>query len=88
MTVVNVQLTHDSNPSANMQPSHTQCPTSTINSITHPHTSFEQAKQIIMNIDALLHSSTVQNKILQELNLHDLCKYSSTQQAYLYENSD
>ena len=26
------------------------------NSITHPDTSFEQAKQIIMNIDALLHT--------------------------------
>ena len=41
-----------------------------------------------MNIDALLHSTTLQNKILQVLNFHGLCKYSSTQQVYLYENSN
>ena len=42
----------------------------------------------MMNIDALPHSSTLQNKILWELNIHGLCKYSSTQQTYLYENSN
>ena len=41
-----------------------------------------------MNIDELPHSSTLQNKMLWELYLHGLCKYSSTQQEYLYENSN
>ena len=86
--ITNVQSTHDSHPSANKQPSHTQQPVSPINSITHPDTRFEQAKHIIMNIDTLSHSPTEQNKILQELNLHGLCKYSSIQQAYLYKNSN
>ena len=49
---------------------------------------FEQAKQIIMNIDVLSHSPTLQNKILQELNLRSLCKYKNTHQACLYENSN
>ena len=48
----------------------------------------KQAKQIIMNIDTLSHSPTLQNKLLQELNLHGLCKYNSMQQASLYENSN
>ena len=53
----------------------------------NPVTNFEHAKQIIMNIEALPHSPTLHNKILQELNLSGLCKYNSTQQAYLYKNS-
>ena len=81
-----IQLTHDSIPGANMLPSHAQ-PVLPIYSITHPDTGFEQAKQIIMYINTLSHSPTVENKILQELNLHGLCKYNSTQ-AYLYENSN
>ena len=47
----------------------------------------EQAKQIIKNKDVLSHSPPLQNKILQELNLHSLCKYNNTHQAYIYENS-
>ena len=34
------------------------------------------------SIDTLSHSTTLQNKILQELNFHGLCKYSSTQQVF------
>ena len=49
---------------------------------------FKQAKQIIMNIDVLSHSPTLQTKILQELNLHGLCKYNNAQQACLYEDSN
>ena len=41
-----------------------------------------------MNIDVLSHSLTLQNKILQELNLHGLCKYNNVKQAYFYENSN
>ena len=40
-----------------------------------------------MNVDALSHSPTLCNKILQELFLNGLCKYNSTYQAYLYKNS-
>ena len=70
------------------QPIQTYRPTSPKNSITHPATNFEQAKQIIMNIEKLSHTSTVQKKIVWELNLHGLCKYNNTQQAYLYVNSN
>ena len=41
---------------------------------TNPITNFERAKQIIMVIDALMHSSELYNKILQELNHNDLCQ--------------
>ena len=51
---------------------HTHRPVSPKNSITHPATSFKQAKEIIMNIDALSHSPILQNKFLQELNLPQL----------------
>ena len=40
-----------------------------------------------MDIDALSHSPTLHNKILQELNLNGLCQYYNTHQAYLFENS-
>ena len=56
--------------------------------ITHPVTNFEQAKQIIMNIDALSHSPTPHHKILQEFNLNGLCKNNNTYQSYLYKNSN
>ena len=87
------QSIHDPNPSdihsqINAQPIQTYRPVSPKSSITHPATNFEQAKQIIMDIDALSFSPTLQNKILQELKLHGLCKYNNTQQAYLYENSN
>ena len=41
-----------------------------------------------INSCTLSHWPTVQNKILKELNLHGLCKYNRTQQAYFYENSN
>ena len=34
------------------------------------------------------HLPTIQNKILQELNLHGLWEYSSIQQAYFNEKSN
>ena len=91
--VTNKQTICDSNPSdihsqTNTQPIHTHQPVSPKNNITHQNTSFKQAKQIITNIDALLHLPTLQNNILQKLNLHGLCKYSSTQQAYMYKNAN
>ena len=60
------------------QLTHTYGPASPKKSITHPVTNFEQAKQIIMNIDALSYSTTLHNQILQELNLNGLCKYNNT----------
>ena len=54
--------------------------------ITCPVTTFEQMKQIIMDIDALLHSSTLCNKILQALSINSLCKYGNLHKAYLFEN--
>ena len=85
--------THDPNPSnihlqANTQPTQTHRSVSSTNSITLPATSFDQAKQITMNIDALSCSPTLQDQILQEVNLHGLCIYNNTQHAYLYENSN
>ena len=41
--------------------------------------------QIIMDIDILLHSNTLCNKILQSLNLNGLCKYDSLHKAYIFE---
>ena len=60
-----IQSSHDSYPSANTQPSHTQWPVSPKKNIMHLDTSFEQAKHIIMKIDVLSHSPTLPNKILQ-----------------------
>ena len=57
------------------------------NNVTHPVTTFEQAKQIIMDIDALLHSPTLHNKNLQELNLNGLCNYDNTHKIYLFKKS-
>ena len=68
------------------QPTQTHRPVSPENSITHSVTNFEQTKQIIMDIDALSHSPALYNKILQELNLHGLCLYNNTHQAYLVDN--
>ena len=50
-------------------------------------TSFEQTKQIIMDIDTLSHSDALCNKILQSLNLNGLCKYDSLHKAYTFEQS-
>ena len=41
-----------------------------------------------MDIDALSHSHTLCNKILQELNLNCFCQYSNSHQAYIFENSN
>ena len=50
-----------------------------------PITMLEQTKQIIMDIDALSHSTTLCNKIIQLLNLNGLCKYDNLCKAYLFE---
>ena len=36
----------------------------------------------------LSQSSTLCNKILQELNLNGLCPYNNTHQAYIFQNSN
>ena len=41
-----------------------------------------------MDIDALSHSPTLCNKILQEVNLIGLCNYNNIHQAYSFENSN
>ena len=51
-------------------------------------TTFEQTKHIIMNIDALSHSTTLSNRILQSLYLNGLCKYDNLCKAYLFEYSN
>ena len=67
---------------------HTYRPDSLENSLKHPTTNFEQTKQIIMDIDTLSHSPTIHYRILQELNLNDLCQYNNIHQTYLFENSN
>ena len=47
-----------------------------------------KTKQIIIDLDALSHLSSLHNKILQELNLNGLCKYSNSHQAYIFKNSN
>ena len=58
---------------------------------TSPHTLLQilkkKTKQIIMYIDALLHLSTLYNKILQEWNLNGLCQYDNAHQTYIFKNS-
>ena len=49
---------------------------------------FEQTKQIITDINALSHSSTICNQILQALNLNGFCKYDNLHKVYLFENSN
>ena len=56
------------------------------NSITHPVTNIEQAKQIIKYIVTLSHSTTLCSKVLQELNFNGFCKHNNTHQAYLHAN--
>ena len=41
-----------------------------------------------MDIDASSHSLTLCNKIVEELKLNGLVKYSNTHQAYIFENSN
>ena len=50
---------------------------------TNSITNFEKTKQIIMDIDALSHSPTLCNKILQEFNLNGLCQYSNLHKALI-----
>ena len=69
-------------------PTHTYRPDLPVKSITHWVTNFKQTKQIIMDIDAVSHSSTLCNKILWDLKLNGLCLYNNTHQAYLFENSN
>ena len=61
---------------------------STKDNITNPVTTFEQTKQIIMDIDVMSHSTTLCNQILQALNVNSLCKYDNLHKAYLFENSN
>ena len=56
--------------------------------IMPPVTTFEQTNQIIIDIPVLSHSTTLCNKILQSLNLNDLCKYDNLHNAYLFEYSN
>ena len=56
--------------------------------LTHFLTNFDKKNQIIMDIDALSHSPTLCNKILQELNLNGLCQYNNAQQAYMFKNAN
>ena len=51
-------------------------------------TTFKQTKEIIMDIDALSHSTTLCNKILQALNLNGLCRYDNLCKAYLFKYSN
>ena len=73
---------------AKTQTTHTYRPVAPENSIIHTVTNFEQNKQIIMDIDALSHSPTLCNKILQELNLNGLCLSKNTHQAYFFKHSN
>ena len=41
--------------------------------ITLSITMFDQTKQIITDIDKLLHSTTLHNKVLQSLHLNGMC---------------
>ena len=50
-------------------------PNSSKHMLTHSVTNFEKTKQTIMDIDPLSHLPTLHNKILQKLNLSDLCQY-------------
>ena len=79
-------------PTKDISPHNTSTPTNTkstnINK-THPPrdnitpslATFNQTKQIIMDIDKLSHSTTLCNKLLQSLNLNGLCKYDNSHQA-------
>ena len=86
-----LQPTQDVNPNAihtqtNTKSTHLYRAWSTKDNIMHPVAAFEQTKQIIMDIDALLHSPALCNQILQALNLNDLYKYDNLHKAYLFEN--
>ena len=55
--------------------------------ITPTLTTFEQTKQIIMDIDAISHSNTLCNIILKSLKLNGLFKYKCLHKAYIFEHS-
>ena len=78
-----IQKPSDVHTQTKTQTTHTYRPVSPENSITHTVTNFKQTKQIIMDIDMLSHSPTLHNRLLHELDLHGLCLYSKTNQAYL-----
>ena len=48
---------------------------------------FEQTKQIILDIDTLSHSGTLQHKMLKSLNLKGLCKYDDSHKIYLFDQA-
>ena len=48
--------------------------------------SFEQTKQIIMNIDRLSHSNTLHNQIMKSLNQRGLSKYDGLHKAYMFSS--
>ena len=49
-------------------------------------TTLEKTKQIIRDIDALSHSTTLWNKILKSLNHNGWCKSDNLCKEYLFEN--
>ena len=55
--------------------------------ITFTIATFDETKQIITDIDKLSHSTTINNKVLQAMNLHGLCKYDNLHQVFLFEHS-
>ena len=48
---------------------------------------FDETKQIVTDIDKQSHPTTIHNRILQVMNQNGLCKYDTSQQAYLFEHS-
>ena len=56
--------------------------------ITSSIATFDQTKQIIIDIDKLSDSSTTCYKVLQAMNLNGLCKYDNSHQAHLFEHSN
>ena len=70
----------------NAQPTHIYRAAASKDNVTHQIPL--NTKQIVMDIDALSHSPTLHDKILQELKLNRLWNYDNTHKAYLFENSN
>ena len=51
--------------------------------VTSSIATFNQTKQIIIDIDKLSHSTTIWNKVLHAMNQNGLCKYHNSCQTYL-----
>ena len=49
--------------------------------------SFEQTKQIILDIDILSHSDILRDKMLKSLNLQGLYKYDGSCKIYMFDQS-